>query len=124
MGWFQVATTITKFAAPAFTSIVGLLHINTATYSPFNVSGHSAISAVGSGMAIALFSYLGLETAAVAAKNVRDPNRNIPRSTLLGTFATAVVYMLSCLRSSGSFPTTTSRSLDRGERHVRRNPLG
>jgi APA family basic amino acid/polyamine antiporter len=58
-------------------------------------SRHSAISAVGSGMAIALFSYLGLETAAVAAKNVRDPDRNIPRSTLLGTFATAVVYMLS-----------------------------
>ena len=95
MGWFQVATTITKFAALAFMSIVGLFYINTANYSPFNVSGHSAISAVGSGMAIALFSYLGLETAAVAAKNVRDPDRNIPRSTLLGTFATAVVYMLS-----------------------------
>ena len=95
MGWFQVATTITKFAALAFMSIVGLFYINTANYSPFNLSGHSAISAVGSGMAIALFSYLGLETAAVAAKNVRDPDRNIPRSTLLGTFATAVVYMLS-----------------------------
>jgi basic amino acid/polyamine antiporter, APA family len=95
MGWFQVATTITKFAALAFMSIVGLFYINTANFSPFNVSGHSAISAVGSGMAIALFSYLGLETAAVAAKNVRDPDRNIPRSTLLGTFATAVVYMLS-----------------------------
>jgi len=95
MGWFQVATTITKFAALAFMSIVGLFYINTANYSPFNVSGHSAINAVGSGMAIALFSYLGLETAAVAAKNVRDPDRNIPRSTLLGTFATAVVYMLS-----------------------------
>ena len=95
MGWFQVATTITKFAALAFMSIVGLFYINTANYSPFNVSGHSAISAVGSGMAIALFSYLGLETAAVAAKNVRDPDCNLPRSTLLGTFATAVVYMLS-----------------------------
>jgi basic amino acid/polyamine antiporter, APA family len=81
MGWFQVATTITKFAALAFMSIVGLFYINTANFSPFNVSGHSAISAVGSGMAIALFSYLGLETAAVAAKNVRDPDRNIPRST-------------------------------------------
>jgi basic amino acid/polyamine antiporter, APA family len=95
MGWFQVTTTITKFAALAFMSIIGLFYVNTANFSPFNVSGHSAVSAVGSGMAIALFSYLGLETAAVAAKNVRDPDRNIPRATLLGTFATAVVYMLS-----------------------------
>jgi APA family basic amino acid/polyamine antiporter len=95
MGWFQVATTITKFAALAFMSIVGLFYVNTANFSPFNVSGQGAVSAVGSGMAIALFSYLGLETASVAAKNVRDPERNIPRATLMGTFATAVVYMLS-----------------------------
>ena len=95
MGWFQLTTTITKFAALAFMSIVGLFYINTANFSPFNVSGHGAISAIGSGMAIALFSYLGLEVAAVAAKNVRDPDKNIPRATMLGTAGTAVVYMLS-----------------------------
>jgi basic amino acid/polyamine antiporter, APA family len=95
IGAFQVATTIAKFAALAFTSTVGLFYISSANFTPWNVSGHGAISAIGSGMAIALFSYLGLETAAVAAKNVRDPDRNIPRATLLGTFATAVVYVLS-----------------------------
>src|SRR4051794_5351774 len=95
IGAFQVATTIAKFAGLAFVAIVGLFYIDSANFSPFNVSGHSAISAIGSGTAIALFSYLGLETAAVAAKNVRDPDRNIPRATLLGTVATAVVYVLS-----------------------------
>src|SRR4051794_15018524 len=79
IGAFQVATTIAKFAGLAFVAIVGLFYIDSANFSPFNVSGHSAISAIGSGTAIALFSYLGLETAAVAAKNVRDPDRNIPR---------------------------------------------
>jgi basic amino acid/polyamine antiporter, APA family len=95
IGLFQVATTIAKFAGLAFISIVGLFYIKSANFHPWNVSGDSAISAVGAGMAIALFSYLGLETAAVAAKNVRDPDRNIPRATMLGTFATAVVYVLS-----------------------------
>ncbi len=95
IGAFQVATTITKFVGLAFIATVGLLYIKRANFSPFNVTGHSAISAIGSGTAIALFSYLGLETAAVAAKNVRDPDRNIPRATLLGSFATAVVYVLS-----------------------------
>jgi APA family basic amino acid/polyamine antiporter len=82
-------------------SIVGLFYIKSANFTPFNVSGHSAISAVGSGMAIALFSYLGLEVASVAAAKVRDPDRNVPLATMLGTLATAVVYMLSLVAVFG-----------------------
>ena len=95
MGSVQVVTTVLKFAALAFVSLVGLFFIQKANYTPWNVSGESAVAAIGGGMAIALFSYLGVETAAVAAGRVRDPDRNIPRSTVFGTLATAVVYMLS-----------------------------
>jgi basic amino acid/polyamine antiporter, APA family len=107
IGSVQVATTIAKFVGLAFISIVGLFYIKSANFHPFNVSSHSSISAIGSGTAIALFSYLGLETAAVAAKNVRDPDRNIPRSTLLGTFATAVLYVLSLVAIFGIVPNRT-----------------
>jgi APA family basic amino acid/polyamine antiporter len=106
MGSVQVATTILKFAALAFMSTVGLFYIESANYSPWNVSGESAIAAIGGGMAIALFSYLGVETASVAAAKVRDPDRNIPRATILGTLATAVVYMLSLTAVFGILPTT------------------
>src|SRR3954454_10532654 len=95
MGAVQIVTTILKFAAVLFMATVGLFFIDTANYTPWNVSGEGAISAIGGGMAIALFSYLGIETASVAAGKVKDPDRNIPRSTVLGTVATAVVYMLS-----------------------------
>ena len=78
-------------------SVVGLFYIKSTNFSPLNVSGHGAISAVGSGMAIALFSYLGLEVASVAAAKVRDPDRNVPLATMLGTLASAVVYMLSLI---------------------------
>jgi basic amino acid/polyamine antiporter, APA family len=101
MDWFQRATTITKFVALVFMSIVGLFYIKSANFHPWNVSGHSAISAVGSGMAIALFIYLGLEVASVAAAKVRDPDRNVPRATILGTVATAVVYCLSLVAVFG-----------------------
>ena len=63
-------------------------------------------------MAIALFSYLGVEVAAVAAGKVRDPDRNIPRATILGTLATAVVYMLSLTAVFGILP----------DRHAGRRP--
>ena len=105
MGSVQVATTVLKFAALAFMSTVGLFYIQRANYTPWNVSGQSAIAAIGGGMAIALFSYLGVETAAVAAAKVRDPDRNIPRATIFGTLATAVVYMLSLTAVFGILPT-------------------
>jgi APA family basic amino acid/polyamine antiporter len=107
MGSVQVVTTIVKFAALAFMSIVGLFYVKSANYSPFNVSGESAITAIGGGMAIALFSYLGVETAAVAAAKVKDPDRNVPRATVLGTLATAVVYMLSLTVVFGILPNST-----------------
>jgi basic amino acid/polyamine antiporter, APA family len=106
MGAFQISTTILKFSALAFVSVVGLFYIDSGNYSPWNVSGGSAIAAIGGGMAIALFSYLGLETASVAAAKVRDPDRNIPRATMLGTLASAVVYMLSLIAVFGILPTS------------------
>jgi APA family basic amino acid/polyamine antiporter len=105
MGAVQVVTTILKFVALAFMATVGLFFVNSANFTPWNVSGESAVSAIGGGMAIALFSYLGVEVAAVAAGKVHDPDRNIPRSTILGTLATAVVYMLSLTAVFGILPT-------------------
>jgi basic amino acid/polyamine antiporter, APA family len=104
-GSVQVITTVIKFVAVAFIATVGLFYISSGNFTPWNVSGESAISAIGSGMAIALFSYLGVETAAVAAAKVRNPDRNIPRATVLGTIATAVVYMLSLTAVFGIVPT-------------------
>jgi APA family basic amino acid/polyamine antiporter len=106
MGSVQVVTTIVKFAALAFMSTVGLFFIQGANYSPWNASKESTIAAIGGGMAIALFSYLGVETAAVAADKVRNPDRNIPRATILGTLATAVVYMLSLTAVFGILPSS------------------
>ena len=106
IGSVQVITTIIKFAVLAFISIVGLFFISKANFTPWNVSGESAINAIGGGMAIALFSYLGVETASVAAGKVRDPDRNIPRSTVLGTIACAAVYMLSLTVVFGIVPTS------------------
>jgi APA family basic amino acid/polyamine antiporter len=87
-------------------STVGLFFIHRANYTPWNVSGEGALSAIGGGMAIALFSYLGIETAAVAAAKVRDPDRNVPAATVWGTLATAVVYMLSLIAVFGILPSS------------------
>src|SRR5215475_3749344 len=107
MGSVQMVTTVLKFAALLFVSIVGLFYINTANFTPWNVSGESTVGAIGAGMAIALFSYLGVEVASVAAGKVRDPDKNVPRSTVLGTLACAVVYLLSLVAVFGIVPNGT-----------------
>ena len=69
-------------------------------------------------MAIALFSYLGIETAAVAAGKVHNPDRNVPKSPILGTLATPPVYLLSLIAVFGILPTAAPENhrpvLDRG----------
>ena len=106
MGAVQLWTSVIKYIPLAIMSTVGLLFIKSGNFTPWNVSGQSNVSAIGSAMAICLFSYLGVETAAVAAARVRDPERNVPRATLLGTLASAVVYLLSMVAIFGIVPAT------------------
>ena len=107
MGAVQLWTTVLKFFALAFMAVVGWFYIDTANFSPWNVSGQSTVAAIGGGMAIGLFSYLGVEVASVAAAKVRNPDRNVPRATILGTLATAAVYMLSLSAVFGILPSST-----------------
>ncbi len=104
MGVFQVWSTVLKFIPLALMSTVGLFFITTANFTPWNVSGETNLSAIGGAMAICLFSYLGVETASVAAAKVRDPARNVGKSTIYGTLASGVVYMLSLVAVFGILP--------------------
>ena len=74
-----------------------VIFIKSANFGAFNASGGSSLSAISAAAAIALFSYLGIETASVAAGRVRDPQRNVGRATVLGTVACAFVYILGTL---------------------------
>ncbi|QFY07695.1 amino acid permease [Nonomuraea phyllanthi] len=99
---FQVVTTVLKFVPLLFMATVGLLFIDTANFGAFNASGTSWVGAISAAGAIALFSYLGIETASVAAARVRDPRRNVGRATVLGTLACAGVYILGTITVFGT----------------------
>lgn len=103
---FQVVTTVTKFIPLVFMATVGLFFISTANFTPWNTSGETSLAAIGGAAAICLFSYLGVEAAAVTAAKVHDPVRNVPRATLGGAAASATVYMLSMVAVFGIMPAT------------------
>jgi APA family basic amino acid/polyamine antiporter len=113
-GVFQLWTTVTKFVPLALMSTIGLFFVSAGNFTPWNVSGDSSLSAIGGAMAICLFSYLGVEVASVAAGKVRDPGRNVGRSTIYGTLASGVVYLLSLVAVFGILPAS-ALALDRNK---------
>ena len=53
---------------------------------------------------MALFSFIGVEVAAITAKRVNNPRRNVGRASLLGTGASAILYLLVSAAVMGLVP--------------------
>jgi APA family basic amino acid/polyamine antiporter len=94
MAWFQNVTVVLKFLPLLFVGVAGWFFVSKANFGPFNASGGSLYSAIGIAAGVALFSFIGVEVAAMTAKRVRDPGKNVGRASLLGTGASAILYLL------------------------------
>jgi len=94
MAWFQNATVILKFLPLAFVGVVGWFFVKWGNFGPFNATGGSLYSAIGIAAGVALFSFIGVEAAAITARRVRDPRRNVLRASVIGTGISALLYVL------------------------------
>jgi basic amino acid/polyamine antiporter, APA family len=94
MAWFQNLTVVLKFLPLLLVAIVGWFFIHAANFGPFNASGGSLYAAIGMAAGVALFSFIGVEVAAITAKRVRDPRRNVGRASVYGTAACAILYVV------------------------------
>src|SRR5512147_110092 len=70
----------------------------------WNVSGGSGAHATLRAASIALWAFMGIESAAVSAGVIEDPKRNIPLATMMGLGLAAVVYVLSSTVIMGIIP--------------------
>ncbi len=95
MAWFQNVTVVLKFLPLLFIGIVGWAFVRSANFGNFNMSGGSLYSGIGIAAGVALFSFIGVEAAAITAKRVRNPERNVGRASLLGTGLSAILYLLT-----------------------------
>ncbi|WP_420079087.1 amino acid permease [Streptomyces sp. JL4002] len=101
VGAVQLVATVLKFAPLLLVAVGGLFFFDPDNLGPFQATDQSAAGALSASAAILLFSYLGVESAAVSAGEVRDPARNVGRATILGTTGAAVVYLLGTLSVFG-----------------------
>lgn len=70
----------------------------------WNVTGESDASVVFSNLAPIFWAFVGLETGAMVAGIVREPEKNVPRATLGGIVLAGVVYLLSSVLVMGIVP--------------------
>ena len=102
-GRMAVITTIIKLLPLLAIATIGLLWFNpdNLVFNPGNKPVGDSISAVA---ALTLWAFLGMESASVPAGDVENPEKTIPRATIIGTLLAAVVYIGVTVAVMGVLP--------------------
>lgn len=104
VGQVQILTTALKILPLLIIAIGGLLRLDTAHFAV----AHHDLPTVGRDLSatavLTMFAFLGLECATIPAEQVVDPDRTIPRATLLGTVGTGVIYVAATVGVMGLLP--------------------
>lgn len=103
-GKLQLVTTILKIIPLLLVSIGGLFFIRFENFVPFNTSGTSNFTAITATATLTFFSFLGLECATIPSGSVANPEKTIPRATMLGTLIATMIYIVSSVSVMGMIP--------------------
>jgi APA family basic amino acid/polyamine antiporter len=107
VGAAVLITTILKIAALTVVAVVGLVLFDSGNVGAVHAHGGHVASALPAACALLLFSFLGMEGAAVATDRVRDPQRNVPRAIVAGVAGVGVLYLAATLAVQGTLPQET-----------------
>jgi arginine:agmatine antiporter len=92
-------------------ALLGWIWFNPDTFlAGWNVTGESNLHATSRAASMALWAYMGIESAAVSAGVIENPSRNVPLATLSGLALAAVVYVLSSSVIMGIVPNEELRT--------------
>lgn len=103
-GRIQVVTTVLKLLPLFFVIVVGMFFFDSSNFPSFNESEETTFSALSAVATLTLFAFLGLESATIPAANVHEPEKTIPKATMLGTIITTLVYILGTIVLFGILP--------------------
>ena len=116
-------TTVANFGGPSITGRIGSISVwgvilpvgllsvfgwfwfKGETFSAaWNPQGMSLGAGMGSSIALTLWAFLGMESAAQNSDAVENPKRDVPLACMFGTLGAAVVYVLSTTVIQGIVP--------------------
>lgn len=94
-GWVQGVTTVLKILPLLAIAAVGLFAVKLESLAT-NAAVPISFGAVTASATLTLWGMLGLESATIPDGKVENPERTIPRATMLGTLFTALIYVVAC----------------------------
>ena len=77
---------------------VGIFYIEPMNWAPFAPFGASGVFA---GAATAFFAYLGFDTLATRAEEVKDVQKTLPKTIIISVLASTTLYIVVCLILTG-----------------------
>jgi putrescine:ornithine antiporter len=85
--------------------VIGWFWFSKSTFSmAWNPQGLSLGEGMGSSIALTLWAFLGMESAAQNSDAVENPKRDVPLACMFGTLGAAVIYVLSTTVIQGIVP--------------------
>jgi APA family basic amino acid/polyamine antiporter len=84
---------VLKVGALVVFIVLAALHFNPEMLKTVSSPGVSGMDTLPAAIAIALWAFVGIESATVPAGEIKNPKKNIRRSTIIGTLTAALVYI-------------------------------
>lgn len=103
-GKVQLITTIIKVLPLLFIIMFGLFFFSYENFPSFNLTGQSDFSTLSAVATLTLYAFLGIECATIPASNIENPEKIIPKATMLGTIITTALYILGTIVLFGILP--------------------
>jgi APA family basic amino acid/polyamine antiporter len=103
-GRLQLITTILKVLPLLLVAVGGLFFLQIKNFTPFNSSGNTTYGAISATAAMTMFSFIGIECATVPAGSVNNPEKTIPKATMIGLLIASLVYILGSVSVLGIIP--------------------
>ena len=100
----QIITTILKLLPILIVIVFGIFFFDISNFPKFNLTNNSDISIIPIVASLTLYAFLGIESASIPAENVKNPKKNIPKATMIGTLICVLVYFSGTLILFGILP--------------------
>jgi APA family basic amino acid/polyamine antiporter len=106
-GNIQVVTTGLKILPLALVGIAGLFVLDRSHFAIAETGARAFARGVTTTATLTLWAFLGLECATIPAGAIRNPERTIPRATIVGTLLAGIIYIVSTIGVMGVLPPAT-----------------
>jgi APA family basic amino acid/polyamine antiporter len=103
-GKVQLITTVIKILPLLFIIIFGLFFFELENLPAFNLTGESNFASLSAVATLTLYTFCGIECATIPAGNIENPEKTIPRATMLGTIITTALYIIGTVVLFGILP--------------------